>query len=91
GVRVSFLADKPKEVAAPPKGVLVPPQAIAQRDGSVAFVVADGKAQQRVVKLGADMGKFKLVTEGLKAGETVIVSPPDTLIDGAAVVNKEKQ
>lgn len=90
GVRVSFLATKPKAQAAPVPGVLVPPEAVVQRDGANAvFAVNDGRAQQRAVKLGPDVGKFKLATEGLKAGETVVVSPPVELKDGSNVVSKD--
>jgi RND family efflux transporter MFP subunit len=90
GVRVSFLATKPKAQAAPVPGVLVPPEAVTQREGGNAvFVVNDGRAQQRAVKLGADAGKFRLVTEGVKAGETVVVSPPVELKEGSNVVSKD--
>ena len=90
GVRVSFLAAAPKAQATPVPGVLVPPDAVVQREGTTAlFVVSDGKARQRGVKLGSDVGKFRLATEGVKAGETVIVSPPAELKDGSNVVNKE--
>jgi RND family efflux transporter MFP subunit len=88
GVRVSFLAAKPAAAAAAPKGVLVPPDSIVQRDGhAVVFVVADAKAQQRSVTLaGQDVGAMKLVSEGIKAGDTVVLSPAASLRDGAAVV-----
>ena len=90
GVRVSFLAAKPKAQAAPVPGVLLPPEALAQREGAnTVFVVSEGHAQQRAVQLGADVGKFRLVTQGLKAGETVVVSPPAELKNGSSVVNKE--
>lgn len=87
GVRVSFLGQKPVSNAAPPKGVLVPPQAIAQRDGrSVVFVVADGKARQRpVTPAKQDIGQMKLVPEGLSPGDAVVVSPPESLQDGTSV------
>jgi RND family efflux transporter MFP subunit len=92
GVRVSFLAAKPKASDAPVPGVLLPPEAVVPRDGAqVVFVVSDDKAHQRPVKLGADVGKFRLATEGVKAGDSVIVSPPDNLKDGAAVTTKEAQ
>jgi RND family efflux transporter MFP subunit len=90
GVRVSFLAARPKVQANPVPGVLLPPEALAQREGGdVVFVVNEGRAQQRMVKLGADVGKFRLVTAGLKAGEAVIVAPPAELKNGSTVVNKE--
>jgi RND family efflux transporter MFP subunit len=92
GVRVSFLGAKPSATAGPiPKGVLVPPQAVAQRDGqSVVFVVVDGKAVQRSVKPAPqDIGSMKLLPDAVKVGERVVVSPPPSLQDGAAVSIKE--
>ncbi|MFG6465552.1 efflux RND transporter periplasmic adaptor subunit [Roseateles sp. BYS87W] len=90
GVRVTFLAAKPKEQAKPAPGVLLPPDAVVDRDGGPAvFVVQDNRAERRVVKLGGDVGKFKLATEGVKAGETVVVSPPAELKQGSTVSNKE--
>ena len=90
GVRVSFLAAKAPVDAKPAPGVLVPPDAVTERDGApVVFVVADGRAQQRTFKQGANVGKFHLVTEGVKAGETVVVSPPAELKSGSTVISKE--
>ncbi len=88
GVRVSFLGSKPApNTVAVPKGVLVSPQAIVQRDGqSVVFVVVDNHVQQRTVKPAAqDVGSMKLVPDGVKAGEQLVLSPPDTLHDGSDV------
>lgn len=88
GVRVSFLSARPTTQGAA-VGVLLPPEALARRDGgSAVFVVSDGRAQQRSVKLGADVGKFRLVVEGLRAGETVVVAPPIDLKPGSAVVSR---
>ncbi|KQV89767.1 acriflavin resistance protein [Pelomonas sp. Root1237] len=90
GVRVSFLAAKPKTEAKPVPGVLLPPEALVQRDGGDAvFVAHDDRAEQRAVKLGADAGKFKLVTSGLKAGETVVLAPPTELKQGSNIVKKD--
>ncbi|KQV59970.1 acriflavin resistance protein [Pelomonas sp. Root1217] len=90
GVRVSFLAAKPRTEAKPVPGVLLPPEALVQRDGGDAvFVAQDDRAEQRAVKLGADVGKFKLVTSGLKAGETVVLSPPTELKQGSNIVKKD--
>jgi RND family efflux transporter MFP subunit len=91
GARVSFLAARAAPAAQAPKGVLVPPQAVAQRDGkSVVFVVEGGKAQQRPVTPAAqDVGALKLLPEGVKAGERVVLSPPSSLQDGAGVSIEE--
>jgi multidrug efflux pump subunit AcrA (membrane-fusion protein) len=88
--RVSFLPAKAAEgakAAAPPKGVLLPPEAIVQRDGGpVAFVVADGHARARAVTVSPqDVGAMKLVSEGVKPGERVVLAPSTELRDGAAV------
>jgi RND family efflux transporter MFP subunit len=88
GVRVSFLAQKQAPAAAvPPRGVLVPPQAIAERDGHAAvFVVRDGKALlRRVTPAAGDAGTMKLLPDSVDAGDRVILSPPAALADGAAV------
>ena len=87
GVRVSFLGSKPAANAVAPKGVLVPPEAIVERDGrSVVFVVVDGKAVQRAVKPAAqDIGVMKLLPDAVNVGERVVVAPPAALHDGAKV------
>lgn len=90
GVRVSFLAAKTAPQAKPVPGVLLPPDAVVERNGAqVVFVVADGKAQQRTVKLERPVGKFILATEGVQSGETVVVSPPAELKQGSNIANKE--
>jgi RND family efflux transporter MFP subunit len=96
GVRVSFLGSRPDPavLAKAPQGVLVPAQALAQREGrSVVFVVVDGTVQQRSVKPAAqDVGTMKLLPDGVKAGDQVVLSPPPTLHDGAAIsVDKDKR
>src|SRR5262249_1279908 len=88
GVRVSFLGAKPAAPAAETPGVLVPAGAVrAERDGkSVVFVVAgDGKVDRRPVTVGRQVGSEHQVLSGLKAGERVVLSPPDSLGDGDSV------
>jgi RND family efflux transporter MFP subunit len=91
GVRVAFLGQKASPAAPVPKGVLVPPAAIVQREGrSVVFVVENGKASARVVVPAAqDVGAMKLVPDGVKAGDRVVASPPPALQDGASVATEE--
>jgi RND family efflux transporter MFP subunit len=88
GVRVSFLGKKIDPAQAPtPHGALVPVQAVVQRDGhAVVFVVADGKAQAHTVTPAAqDVGAMKMIPAGVAIGDRVVVSPPPSLVDGAAV------
>jgi hypothetical protein len=89
-VRVSFLATRPKAESQPVPGVLLPPDAVVERDGgTVVFVVRDGSVEQRTVKLGSDVGKLRLATQGVKSGETVVVSPPAELKQGSTIASKE--
>jgi len=87
GVRVSFLERRAPSQANAPKGVLIPAAAIVRRDDrDVVYTVAEGKTARRPVKTANQAtGDMRLVTEGLAAGDTVIVSPPSDLADGAAV------
>lgn len=86
GVRVSFLAAKADAQAAPPPGVLVPKAAVTAREGGdVVFVVAGQNAAARKIRTGTPVGDQAVVLEGLKAGEPVVVNPPESLRDGGAI------
>ncbi len=64
------------EQAVDSKAITVPQRAVSVGAGGVASVMvvgADGKAELRVVKLGQAIGTKWIVSDGLKAGETVIV------------------
>lgn len=89
GVRVSFLEEaksKDAQAAAPaPRGALVPPSSIVQRDGkSVVFVVEGDRARSRAVTAGRTIGDQRLA-EGLSAGTRVVREPPAELADGARI------
>jgi RND family efflux transporter MFP subunit len=82
GVRVSFLEKKADLTTQRPRGVLVPANAVVQRDGhDVVFVVQDKHARQRRVQ-PQPAGELRRLPEGVQPGETVVVSPPDSLRDG---------
>ncbi len=82
GVRVGFLETAPAPVTADP-AVLVPSSAV-RADGAV-FVYANDKVERRAVTLGPEPGAMRRVLKGVRDGERVVLSPPDTLKDGAAV------
>jgi len=91
GVRVSFLEAARPQQAEQPKGVRVPAAAVVERDGAqVAFVVGDDDTvQQRGLKVAGKLGDDTHVTDGLQAGETVVLDPPAELKDGVKVVLAE--
>jgi membrane fusion protein, multidrug efflux system len=63
------------EIQTIPNALVIPQQAISQLQGNnqVAVVNPDGKAEIRAVKVGETYQGMIVVTEGLKAGEKVIV------------------
>lgn len=88
GIRVAFLEGQqaPGSSTPPPRGVLVPPDAIRQDAGvDVVYVVQDGRAARRAVTLGGTQGDARMVLAGVAAGEGVIVQGPAALKDGDAV------
>jgi HlyD family secretion protein len=86
---VAFLSDqKPLQAGAndpPVPIVLIPSSAV--RDNAV-FVVLDGKALRRAVKIGATAGTSVRVDQGLIGGEDLITNPPAGLKDGDRVKQK---
>jgi len=58
----------------------------ASERGFVVFVVADGKAQERPVKLGLRTGDGAVeIVSGLSLGETIVTEGSDRLGNGMAV------
>ena len=67
--------------------LLVPQRAVMELQGShqVAVVGSDNKVSIRPVTVGERVGKLWIVTEGLKAGERVVVEGVMKVRDGVAV------
>ena len=80
-VRVAVEADKPVEKIVIPQSAL-----IADQQGIYVFLVVDGKAAIRRVKLGSESGPNVIVDDGLKGGEQVVVQGMESLRAGMAVV-----
>jgi RND family efflux transporter MFP subunit len=87
GVRVSFLESARPAEAARPQGVRVPASAIVERgQKTVAFVVKDdARVEQRAITVGTTLNNDRQVTQGLKAREVVVTTPPAELHDGSKV------
>jgi len=69
--------------------LLVPAGALF-REGSEwkTFLFDDGNAKSVTVKAGRTDGKLTQVLDGLKAGDEVLMHPPDTVKDGSDVVKR---
>jgi RND family efflux transporter MFP subunit len=92
GVRVAFLESMETAAisAAPPRGVLVPAEAIRQDGGrDVVYLMKDGHAERRAVSLGGTLGESREVQAGVSSGDSVIVEAPPNLKDGDAVEARE--
>ncbi|WP_312683657.1 efflux RND transporter periplasmic adaptor subunit [Stenotrophomonas chelatiphaga] len=86
GVRVSFLEQARPDAPQKPQGVRVPANAVVQREGgSVVFVLAEDTVQQRSVTPGLALNADRQLLAGVRPGERVVTSPPDTLRDGSKV------
>ncbi len=85
---VAFIAGpKPALTSAAPKPSIVIPAA-AVRDGAV-FVMLDGKAVRRAVKLGLPLSGGVRVEEGLFGGEDLLTRPPAGLKEGDRIKPKQ--
>ncbi len=80
-VKVSIEGDKPEEKILIPQSAL-----IADQQGVYVFVVEDGKAAVRRLKLGGESGPNAIVESGLEGGEQVIVEGVEALRPGSPVI-----
>ena len=78
------------EIQTIPNALLIPQKAVSQLQGSnmVAVVNPDGKAEIRAIKVGETYQGMIVVTEGLKAGEKVIVEGFQRVRQGTPVSAK---
>jgi len=92
GVRVAFLEARESAPAAPKavaKGVIVPANAVVERDGQLSVFVVDGEiARRRGVEASAAQGSQRNVLDGLNPGDSVILDPPADLVDGNRVTRE---
>jgi RND family efflux transporter MFP subunit len=86
GVKVAFQSDEPTDNATPTRSLTIPKNATQKsNERDVAWVVKDGKVERRAITLSNSSGTDVTVTAGLSSGEVVVLDPPTTLTDGAAV------
>jgi membrane fusion protein (multidrug efflux system) len=70
-----------------PDSILVPERAVTELQGKnfVWVISPDNKATQRAVKVGRQIGEKLLITEGLKAGDRIVVEGLQKVREGAPV------
>ena len=88
GVKVSFITSEPAAAAA--QTIVAVPKAAVRRDGEtdIVFVVKDGKAERRAVKVLAAEGDTARLASGVADGEQVVIEGAE-LNDGEAVEVKD--
>ena len=69
------------------RGVATVPTSAVQRGprGAYLFVVRDGKAERREIKVGHEDDQLSIIAEGVQAGEQVVVDGAQRLTDGGKV------
>jgi len=88
GAHVAFLSPTPSTGASQAgRSVVVPPEAVQSEDSgqTVVFVIADGHAERRAVRLGEKTSQGQTLIAGVSPGETIAVEGADKLKDGRAV------
>lgn len=72
------------------KDVLLVPGGALFREGGdwLAFLLRDGRAVKTTLQLGRSDGRQSQVLGGLKAGDRVLMHPPDNVKDGVEVIRR---
>jgi len=86
GAKVLFVRDAGHTAAAAPRRVMVPAAAVVQdASGARVWVIDNGRVTAHKVDLGPTRDDVVEVRDGLSGGESVVLSPPAGLKDGARV------
>ena len=86
-LKPGFFATAQIEQASMLPGLLVPATAVRTVSGTArVFVVNGDRVEERVVMVGQAVGERVEITSGLKAGERVVGSGVDRIVDGVRVV-----
>lgn len=90
GVQVWFLEEQPSFTQMRDESLVwIPAPALHKTgDKNWVFVIANGEAQRRAVEVASKRANEIAIRAGLSGGERVIVSSPQTLINGMAVTEE---
>jgi HlyD family secretion protein len=95
--RVAFLARETAQEKGPgavpvPTLVFIPSAAIRDSSGKKSvFIVLDGRASEKTIKVGGTSSRGVEVSEGLRGGEEIVMNPPAELKNGDRVKSKTRQ
>jgi RND family efflux transporter MFP subunit len=88
--KVAFLSRPVKQEEMKSRTALTRSALVSRHGKNVAFVVAGDKAVETAVQIGEEFGNMIEILSGLKAGDTVVVKPLDTLKTGSKIKIAEK-
>ena len=87
--KVAFLS-RPVSKTERPK-VAIPPSALIEKDGkTLVYRIEKDKVREVEVRKGSPLPEFMEITQGLKAGERIVLKPTRGLRDGAKIKIAEK-
>ncbi len=89
GAKVNFLADTALAAPAPRRLSVDATAVVSSAAGTRAWVVVDGRVAARDVVAGAPRDGRVVIERGLSAGDVVVLNPPPSLKDGAAIRIRE--
>ena len=85
-----FQADTASRIQAVSSGAAVPNAALVMRgDTPIVFTIDNGKARENEVVIGKKLGTSTEISDGIRPGQKVIVSPPSNLKPGDKVKTAE--
>ena len=87
-LRQGFHVSLEIKVGGADKKLVVPHPALVDEGGSkVIYILVDGKLERREVKTGAMNDEFIEITDGVKLGELVVITPNPEMHDGMEVTS----
>lgn len=89
--RINFFQAETKQEAAPvATSVTLPNSALVMRDGKrIVYAVENNRIKEIEVTLGKTLGNLTEITDGIGAGQKVVISPPSNLKSGDKVKQVE--
>jgi RND family efflux transporter MFP subunit len=88
--KVAFLSRSVKAEEEKPRTALHQTALVNRKDRKIVFLVKGDRVIETPVSLGGPMGDMVEVFEGVKAGDRVVLNPPDRLKNGSKIKIEEK-